>query len=117
MVRKLGLHCNSSKQNIIPLFSLPPHLSPLPPLPPSPSQFYASWCAHSTAAMPHFRDTLQYVVDRNMTNMHVGKMEVTKSGGGSKLPLFIMAATGDGFFFAADIAKNFKIKSTPTFIL
>ena len=29
--------------------------------------------------MPHFRDVLQYVVDMNMTNVHVGKMEVTKN--------------------------------------
>jgi len=71
-----------------PFLSQPPMCSP---------PFYASWCSHSSAAMPHFRDTLQYVVDMNMTNMHVGKMEVTKNGGGSKLPLFVMIATDEGF--------------------
>jgi thiol-disulfide isomerase/thioredoxin len=58
--------------------------------------FYASWCSHSDAALPHFKDTLQHVVDQNITGLHLGKIEINKNPG---------------------IVKNFKIRSTPTFIM
>lgn len=45
-------------------------------------QFYASWCSYSEAAMPYFKDTLQYIVDQNITGIHLGKIEITKNGGG-----------------------------------
>ena len=31
--------------------------------------------------MPEFKAALQYVVDRNMTALHLGKIEITQNGG------------------------------------
>ena len=44
-------------------------------------QFYASWCAYSDAAMPEFKAVLQYIVDQNITDVHMGKIEVTRNTG------------------------------------
>lgn len=44
-------------------------------------QLYASWCTHSQAALSEFLQTIQYVVDNNITRLVVGKIDVIKHGG------------------------------------
>lgn len=44
-------------------------------------QLYASWCVHSRAALAEFLETIQYIVDHNITEMVVGKIDIVKHSG------------------------------------
>lgn len=44
-------------------------------------QLYAPWCVHSQAALAEFLKTIQYIIDKNITDIVVGKIDITKHGG------------------------------------
>lgn len=44
-------------------------------------QFYAPWCEFSQAARPMFLEAVQHMLDRNITGVYIGKIDVSKHGG------------------------------------
>ncbi len=46
-----------------------------------PTQYYTPWCAYSQDALPHFVAAVQYIVDHNITELSIGKLDVSKQPG------------------------------------
>ncbi len=44
-------------------------------------QLYAPWCEYSQLALDEFIPTVQYIVDKNISDMVVGKIDIIKNNG------------------------------------
>ncbi len=45
------------------------------------TQFYTPWCTHSEDALPHFVAAVQHIVDHNITQLSIGKIDISKAPG------------------------------------